>query len=81
MSPKLKTLSAKEEVSIFEGFGFKVLIQRGSHLKLRRTTEGLKEALIIPNHKELGKWTLKAIIKQASKYISIDLLYKHFYSK
>jgi len=82
MPPRLKILSAKEVVSIFEEFGFKTLSQRGSHIKLRRATmEGLRETLIIPDHKELDKGTLKAIIRQASKYIPVDSLYPHFYSK
>jgi hypothetical protein len=41
----------------------------------------LRETLIIPDHKELDKGTLKAIIRQASKYIPVDSLYPHFYSK
>jgi predicted RNA binding protein YcfA (HicA-like mRNA interferase family) len=36
--PKLRRLSASEAVAIFQQFGFAILSQRGSHIKLRRST-------------------------------------------
>jgi len=34
--PKLKRLSGKELIKILEGFGFKVISQKGSHVRLQR---------------------------------------------
>ncbi|HEY9583089.1 MAG TPA: type II toxin-antitoxin system HicA family toxin [Candidatus Paceibacterota bacterium] len=34
--PKLKNLSAKNIISIFETFGFEIVAKKGSHIKLRR---------------------------------------------
>lgn len=78
--PKLKVLSGEEVIKIFEFFGFSVVGQKGSHIKLRRIVEDdLKQTLTIPNHQELDKGTLKAIYNQSLKYISESDLRKYFY--
>ena len=77
--PRLKRLSGLEVVKILEKFGFNVHSQRGSHIKMRRTTEDGKETLTIPNHKQLSKGTCRAIVKQASRYIPQSELHQYFY--
>lgn len=77
--PKQKVLSGKDVVSIFESLGFTVVSQKGSHIKLERITDDAKEMLIIPNHKELDRGTLRAIYTQSLKYVSVEILQKHFY--
>ncbi len=81
MSPKLQRLSGDEVISIFKQFGFEVISQRGSHVKIRRITEsGEKQTLTIPSHKELDTGTVKAIYRQASRFISTEILHPYFYS-
>ncbi|MBV6480256.1 MAG: hypothetical protein HGGPFJEG_03113 [Ignavibacteria bacterium] len=77
---KLKKLSGKEVISILNQFGFKVINQRGSHIKIRRVIDDSKQTLLIPNHKEIDTGTLRAIVRQAGRYISLNELQKHFYS-
>jgi predicted RNA binding protein YcfA (HicA-like mRNA interferase family) len=78
--PKLKRLSGSEVVSIFQQFGFFILSQRGSHIKLRRISPaGEKETLTVPNHRQLDTGTCHAIFRQACRYISPDDLRPHFY--
>lgn len=78
--PKLKQLSGTDIIKILIAFGFEVVSQKGSHVKIKRDVSGFgKEILTIPNHQELDKGTLKAIIRQASKYIPSELLEEHFY--
>jgi len=78
--PNLKHLSGKEVINIFEKLGFQTVSQRGSHVKLRRISRsGKKETLTIPFHKELDTGTLRAIIRQASQYVSTDMLRDYFY--
>jgi predicted RNA binding protein YcfA (HicA-like mRNA interferase family) len=78
--PKLKILSGSEVVKILHSFGFEIQSQKGSHLKLvRLTNAGEKQTLIIPNHPEIDKGTLKAIYRQSLKYISETELFPHFY--
>ena len=81
MSPKLKRLSGPEVLAIFHGFGFETHSQQGSHVKLRRiTVTGEKQTLTIPIHVELDAGTLRAIIRQASRYIPESELRPPFYT-
>lgn len=79
--PKQKVLSGSEVVSIFLSFGFSVAGQRGSHIKLRRIqSDGLRQTLTVPNHDELDRGTLRAIYRQALRYIPEGELSGHFYA-
>jgi len=81
VSPKLKRLSGKEVLSILSKFGFSVYPQRGSHVKLRRTfVPGEIQSLTIVMHDELDIGTIRAIVRQASRFIPEDQLRKEFYS-
>lgn len=78
--PRLKVLSGEEVVSIFQTLDFSVASQRGSHVKLRRVLgDGAKQILTVPLHKELDKGTLRAIYRQALRYITEEELKPHFY--
>lgn len=78
---KLKNLSVEEIITALEKCGFYILKQRGSHIKLRRINKkGKKETLVIPNHKEIPKGTIKAIYNQANNYIEKEKLDKYFYT-
>jgi len=79
--PKLKRLTAKQVLAILSGFGFIVVSQRGRHIKMMRMILGKKQILTMPNHDELDTGTGKAIMRQASRYISVEQLYPHFYSE
>ncbi|MDQ7837943.1 MAG: type II toxin-antitoxin system HicA family toxin [Thermodesulfobacteriota bacterium] len=80
--PKLKTLSGRDVIKILALFDFAVAARKGSHIKLVRTlADGEKQALTIPDHSELDKGTLKAIFRQASRYIPETELKPHFYSE
>ncbi|MFM6154834.1 MAG: type II toxin-antitoxin system HicA family toxin, partial [Sphaerospermopsis kisseleviana] len=68
--PKLRRLSAEEIIDLLNQFGFEIISQKGSHIKLRRLGENGKETLTVPNHKQLDLGTCRAIYRQASKYIS-----------
>ena len=62
--------------------GFKINSQRGSHIKLRRRTlEGGYQTLTIANHEELDIGTLRAILRQAAKYITLEELMSDFYNE
>jgi predicted RNA binding protein YcfA (HicA-like mRNA interferase family) len=79
--PKLKRLTAKQILAIFMQFGFVIASQRGSHIKLVRMVQEQKQILTIPNHDELDIGTCKAIMRQASRFISAEELYAHFYTE
>jgi len=79
--PKLRRLSGNDVLRILSRFGFRVVSQRGSHAKLRRTTAGgVKETLTVPVHRELDTGTCRAILRQASRYVPEAELAPFFYS-
>ena len=78
--PRLRRLSGREVVDILRRFGFEPQKQRGSHLKLRRLTPSGKQVLTVPLHDELDTGTLRAIVRQASRFIPESDLFPHVYS-
>lgn len=79
--PKLKILSAKEIIKIFESIGFVVVRQKGSHIKMERKLKNSVQTLTIPNHKEIDRGTTGAIYRQALRFISETELEGRFYTK
>ena len=79
--PRLKVLSGEDVIKIFGSFNFVVISQKGSHVKLRRIIDKINQNITIPNHKELDKWTIRGILNQASKYISVSDLLPYFYNE
>lgn len=78
--PKLRRLGGRDVVSIFQAWGFEVASQRGSHIKLVRTIGDHRQILTVPLHTELDTGTLRAIVRQASRFIPDDALHQQFYS-
>ena len=60
---RLPTVSGQEVVKALSKIGFKFRRQVGSHMILKRQLDGKR--LAIPNHREIPKGTLRAIIRQA----------------
>jgi len=56
-------LSGKKIVKAFEKAGFYRVSQKGSHIKLHNDTRQI--TLIIPDYKEVDRWTLRGIIRDA----------------
>ena len=65
---KLPTISGTECVKALEKIGFYFKRQESSHIILRRNDPFAQ--VVVPNHKELDRGTLRAIIRQAG--ISVD---------
>ena len=62
--PKLPLISGIEAVKALAKIGYGIDHQTGSHLILRHKEEPHRR-LTVPNHKELAKGTLRAIIRQS----------------
>lgn len=62
--PKLPIASGKDLVKAFSRIGYEKDHQTGSHIILRHKDPPHRR-LTIPNHKEISKGTLRAIIRQA----------------
>ena len=65
---KLPVVSGAQCVRALEKAGFVVYRQRGSHITLVRTDP--RAQTTVPNHKELDRDTLRAVIRQAG--LSVD---------
>ena len=63
MSPKPLLVSGRKLIKMFKKLGYEKISQKGSHIKIKNYSTG--SVLIIPDHKELDRWTLKTILKQA----------------
>lgn len=61
--PKLKQLSGKEVIKIFEAHGFEIKRTVGSHARLTLVRDGSSFHITIPLHDSLKKGTLHGIIK------------------
>jgi len=56
--------------------------QRGSHVKLRRLLPGgVRQTLTIVLHDEVDKGTLRAIFRQAVRYVPESELRPHFFTQ
>jgi predicted RNA binding protein YcfA (HicA-like mRNA interferase family) len=60
---KLPVISGRECVKALEKAGFYFKRQEGSHIVMRRDDPFAQ--VVIPNHNELDRGTLRAIIRQA----------------
>jgi predicted RNA binding protein YcfA (HicA-like mRNA interferase family) len=66
-------------VAILRKFGFEVVSQRGSHIKLRRIgPDGQNETLTIP---KLDTGTCRAILRQASRFVPSAELTPFFHNE
>jgi predicted RNA binding protein YcfA (HicA-like mRNA interferase family) len=59
--PKLPHVSGAEAIRAMQRLGFEVARQKGSHIVMRRDTDGC----VIPNHREIKTGTLAGILRQA----------------
>lgn len=62
MGSKYPVLTPNEVIKALEKFGFSYVSQKGSHLKYRCGDR----VVIIPNHSEVAKGTLKSILTMAN---------------
>ena len=78
--PKLKVVSGDYLIKSFIKFGFVVVGQTGSHVKLQKYINEEKQTLTIPLHNELDRGLTKGIYNQALKYLSEEKLREFFYT-
>ena len=81
MSPRLRRLSSRELLRALGTAGFQVVSTRGSHAKLRRIApDGAPQILTVPLHRELAPGTLRAIFRQACRFVPDDELRPLFFA-
>ena len=66
MSNMAKTVSGRLVIKILcREFGFFLISQKGSHVKLRRLVQARHITTIVPLHKELAHGTLRGVLNLA----------------
>ncbi len=65
MSPKLPVISGDDLVKVFEKFGYAVVRQKGSHVRLRHSTDPHRRPLTVPRHKTLKRGLLHRLLRDA----------------
>ena len=76
MSTKLRGLSGEELIRVLREYGYEIVRQKGSHVRLRNETDLERRPVTVPLHKELAKkGTLKNILSDSG--ISEDELNSH----
>lgn len=71
MPQKLPQVSGKEVVRLLEGLGYTAIRQRGSHIRLRKTTKAGTHNVTVPFHKTIAKGTLNDILSKVSLWNDI----------
>jgi len=66
MSKKLPVISGKKLIACLIAMGYQVVRQRGSHVRLEKSTEAGVHKITIPNHDPIAKGTLNDILTKVS---------------
>jgi predicted RNA binding protein YcfA (HicA-like mRNA interferase family) len=66
MSKKLPVISGKKLISCLTTMGYRVVRERGSHVRLEKSTEAGIHKITIPNHNTIAKGTLNDILTRVS---------------
>jgi predicted RNA binding protein YcfA (HicA-like mRNA interferase family) len=65
----LPDLSGRELIALLERLGYRVDRRKGSHIILRHPSPPHRR-IVVPDHKEIARGTLRAIIRQVG--LSVD---------
>ena len=80
--PRLRRLTSREVLKTLGDFGFSVANVRGSYAAklVRLLASGERQVLTVPLQSELPAGTLRAIYRQASRFVSTTELRKGFFA-
>jgi len=62
---KLPIVSGRKIVKALKKAGFEVVGRKGSHIRLKKKTEKGVYIVVVPDHVEIAKDTLRSIIRQS----------------
>jgi predicted RNA binding protein YcfA (HicA-like mRNA interferase family) len=62
----LPVVSGRKVIKALTKAGFKVAGRRGTHIKLKKKVNDKVFVVIVPDHAELARGTLKSILRQAN---------------
>ena len=62
---KLPVVSGEQVIHALRGFGYAVVRQKGSHVRLRNDTDPRRLPVTVPLHDEIAFGTLKRILRDS----------------
>ena len=71
MSPKLPVVSGKKVIQVLSYLGYHVVRQRGSHIRLTKSTSVGDHHITVPNHKTIAKGTLNDVLTKVALWNNI----------
>jgi predicted RNA binding protein YcfA (HicA-like mRNA interferase family) len=69
--PRLPQVSGQALIRLLHSLGYETIRQKGSHLRLRKTTTIGEHNITVPNHKTIAKGTLNDILTRVSLWNGI----------
>jgi predicted RNA binding protein YcfA (HicA-like mRNA interferase family) len=73
MAPKIpRDLSGQDLCKLLKRFGYEIVRQSGSHIRLRANIAGLDHHLTIPDHDSLKVGTLSGILGDTAAFLKMD---------
>lgn len=66
MSRRLPPVSGRQLIRLLERLGYEVLRQRGSHVRLRNSTNLGEHNITVPAHREIAVGTLNDILNEVA---------------
>ncbi len=67
-----RDLSGREFARLLQRFGYEVVRQEGSHLRLTSNFKSTPHHITIPNHDELKIGTLRKLIQLVANYLELE---------
>jgi len=66
MSPKLPVVSGEDLIRVLRKFGYEIVRQKGSHVRLRNESQPTRLPVTVTLHEEIARGTLRSILGDAS---------------
>ncbi len=66
MSPKLPVVSGDQLIRALAKFGYVAVRQKGSHVRLRHSSDPQRVPVTVPLHNEIAFGTLRRILRDAA---------------
>jgi len=63
---KLPVVSGEKLIKVLSRLGYEIIRQRGSHVRLRKSTAAGDHNITVPLHDELAKGTINDILSEVS---------------
>lgn len=68
----LPVVSGRQLIRWLESLGYRVVRQRGSHVRLERRSAAGTHAITVPNHREIARGTLNDILGAVARATEQD---------